>query len=98
MLMETRDLDMELLRTFVAAAERESFAVAAARGVRTQAARSPPMQRARRGGGGARGGVGEAYPEPERRGLPRDDAGGLRVPREDRRLRRRGRHADARVP
>src|SRR6218665_100259 len=45
MLMETRDLDMELLRTFVAAAERESFAVAAARVFRTQAAVSLQMQR-----------------------------------------------------
>src|SRR6218665_2359364 len=45
MLMETRDLDMELLRTFVAAAERESFAVAAARVFRTQAALSLQMQR-----------------------------------------------------
>src|SRR6218665_799101 len=55
--METRDLDMGLLRTFVAAAERESFAVAAARGeggslavgaarvFRTQAAVSLQMQR-----------------------------------------------------
>ncbi|MCW8226299.1 LysR family transcriptional regulator, partial [Verminephrobacter eiseniae] len=43
--METRDLDMELLRTFVAAAERESFAVAAARVFRTQAAVSLQMQR-----------------------------------------------------
>src|SRR6218665_2874680 len=54
MLMETRDLDMELLRTFVAAAERESFAVAAARVFCTQAAVSLPMQRLPAGGGGAR--------------------------------------------
>src|SRR6218665_468390 len=55
MLMETRDLDMELLRTFVAAAERESFAVAAARGFCPAGRRSPPMPRAGPGGGGGAG-------------------------------------------
>src|SRR6218665_2483857 len=51
--METRDLDMGLLRTFVAAAERESFAVAAARVFCTQAAVSLQMQRLQAVGGGA---------------------------------------------
>lgn len=45
MLMETRNLDIGLLRTFVAAAERENFAAAAARVFRTQAAVSLQMQR-----------------------------------------------------
>lgn len=43
--METRNLDIGLLRTFVAAAERESFSVAAERVFRTQAAVSLQMQR-----------------------------------------------------
>lgn len=43
--METRDLDIGLLRTFVAAAERENFAVAAQKVFRTQAAVSQQMQR-----------------------------------------------------
>jgi DNA-binding transcriptional LysR family regulator len=43
--METRDLDVALLRTFVAAAERENFARAAEKVFRTQAAVSQQMQR-----------------------------------------------------
>lgn len=44
-LMETRDFDVSLLRTFVAVAERESFAIAAEKVFRTQAAVSQQMQR-----------------------------------------------------
>ena len=43
--MGSRDLDIDLLRTFVAAAERENFAVAAEKVFRTQAAVSQQMQR-----------------------------------------------------
>lgn len=43
--MKLRNLDIGLLRTFVEAAERDSFAVAAARVFRTQAAVSLQMQR-----------------------------------------------------
>lgn len=43
--MEIRDLDMSLLRTFAAAAERENFAHAAEKVFRTQAAVSQQMQR-----------------------------------------------------
>jgi len=43
--MEIRDLDMTLLRTFAAAAERENFAHAAEKVFRTQAAVSQQMQR-----------------------------------------------------
>ena len=43
--METRDLDISLLRTFVAVAERESFAIAAEKVFRTQAAVSQQMLR-----------------------------------------------------
>lgn len=45
MLMKTRDLDLTLLRTFVAAAERENFAQAAEKVFRSQAAVSQQMQR-----------------------------------------------------
>lgn len=43
--MKIRNLDITLLRTFVAAAERENFALAAERVSRTQAAVSQQMQR-----------------------------------------------------
>jgi DNA-binding transcriptional LysR family regulator len=43
--MEIRDLDVTLLRTFAAAAERENFAQAAEKVFRTQAAVSQQMQR-----------------------------------------------------
>ncbi len=43
--METRNLDVTLLRTFVAAAERENFGHAAEKVFRTQAAVSQQMQR-----------------------------------------------------
>lgn len=43
--MKIRDLDSTLLRTFVAAAERENFALAAKKVFRTQAAVSQQMQR-----------------------------------------------------
>jgi DNA-binding transcriptional LysR family regulator len=43
--MEIRDLDVRLLRTFAAAAERENFAQAAEKVFRTQAAVSQQMQR-----------------------------------------------------
>ncbi|MGB3070061.1 MAG: LysR substrate-binding domain-containing protein [Ottowia sp.] len=43
--MNVRDLDLPLLRTFVAAAERQNFALAAEKVFRTQAAVSQQMQR-----------------------------------------------------